>query len=90
MMMNLDKEAAVEVTISVPHIDSAMYELYRLQPGPGGEASHQVRLNGAVLQLEEGAIPQMPSHLVPAGTLELGPLDIVFAVVSGVDAEACK
>jgi hypothetical protein len=36
-----------------------------------------------------GALPDMPGLSASGGTVELGPLDIVFAVLHGLNASAC-
>jgi hypothetical protein len=93
LLINLATDTNVSATLPVggggggggPHT------LYRLQAAGEDEGSHSVQLNGKRLELGEGgALPDMPGlHRASGETVELAPLDIVFAVLPAAHAAAC-
>ena len=77
---------AVNVTLG----ETGSVEIYRLQPAASDpQSTHELKLNGELLQLDAaGGLPAM-AGVSGSGVVEVGPLDVVFAVMPQYAAAAC-
>ena len=71
--------------------ETGSVEIYRLQPAASDpQSTHELKLNGELLQLDAaGGLPSMAGVSGSGGVVEVGPLDVVFAVMPQHAAAAC-
>jgi len=77
-------------TVNVTLGETGSVEIYRLQPAASDpQSTHELKLNGELLQLDAaGGLPPM-AGVGGSGVVEVGPLDVVFAVMPQHAAAAC-